>query len=802
MLRRLGWAYLVIAMAVMGCEIPPVVVGSQNDLPVLVLPSETPVPEVTPTQYLTPTPLPAVRIKQADQLLFNGEYDKALQEYQASYNSTRDNETRAAALIGVGHVQLIQGNIEPAIQAFITIIEYYPDSYYRANAAHFLGQSYEAQGNYPLAAEAYANYLSLKPGVLDSYVQEQRGDVLIKSGDFPKALEAFEAAKASASADEIIGVEIKAATTYARMGDFDNALRRYLIIFDNTTDDYVKAEMDLLAGQAYLAKGEVEQAYVRFRDAVENYPRSYDSYSCLVALINAGVSVNELDRGLVDYFAGKYGLAIDVFKGYMDSTPNHDGTAHYYKALSHQATGEYEAALAEWDSIIQTHAADRFWIDAWEDKVFTLWYYLYQYRQAADTLLSFVNQFPTAVEAPDFLFQAGRLLERNNHLIQAAETWERMITEYPSNELSYRGLFLAGITYYRLFDLGKSQIVFQRALVLATSKADSAAANFWIGKVLLKQNDQQSAANYFERSSQADPSGYYSERAKEVLQGLPPLTLTRNYELNYDLDQDRSEAELWLRSNFILDNGVDLSGMGPLANDPRIISADALWGLGLYRQAKNKFDLVKESYKQDPVNNFRLLNHMLDLGYYQQAILISRQILDLAYLDDAATLNAPIYFNHIRFGTYFKDLVLSAAQKEALHPFLLFSVIRQESFFDRLAGSSVGARGLMQIMPATGRDIVARFGWPSDFVDDDLYRPVVSIILGANYLAKQRDYFGDLYKSLAAYNAGPGRETQEWITIAADDPDLFLEVIRYQETRDYVMQIAEFSYIYQILYSH
>ena len=67
----------------------------------------------------------------------------------------------------------------------------------------------------------------------------------------------------------------------------------------------------------------------------------------------------------------------------------------------------------------------------------------------------------------------------------------------------------------------------------------------------------------------------------------------------------------------------------------------------------------------------RVLPFVLNLGLYRPAILSSRQILDLAHLDDVGTLQAPAYFNHIRFGTYFSDLILPAAQEHGFNPLLL-----------------------------------------------------------------------------------------------------------------------------------
>ena len=143
---------------------------------------------------------------------------------------------------------------------------------------------------------------------------------------------------------------------------------------------------------------------------------------------------------------------------------------------------------------------------------------------------------------------------------------------------------------------------------------------------------------------------------------------------------------------------------------------------------------------------------------------------------------------------------VSAAQENELNSLLLFSVIRQESMFEGYARSSAGARGLMQLMPATGAEVATRMTWPENYTDSDLYLPAVNLRLGARYLANQRDYFGgDLYPALAAYNAGPGNSAI-WYNLSGSDPDLFLEIIRFSETRLYIRQIAEFMNIYRLLY--
>jgi soluble lytic murein transglycosylase len=163
-------------------------------------------------------------------------------------------------------------------------------------------------------------------------------------------------------------------------------------------------------------------------------------------------------------------------------------------------------------------------------------------------------------------------------------------------------------------------------------------------------------------------------------------------------------------------------------------------------------------------------------------------------------MNAPPYFNHVRFGTYFYDLILPAAQEFNFHPLFLLSVVRQESAFEGFVRSTAGARGLMQIIPATGREIAQKLDWPENYSDEDLYRPAVSIRMGASYLAEWRDRLnGDLYAALAAYNGGPGN-AMSWQAQANGDPDLFLEVVRFEETRNYIRGIFELYTIYRRIY--
>ena len=148
-----------------------------------------------------------------------------------------------------------------------------------------------------------------------------------------------------------------------------------------------------------------------------------------------------------------------------------------------------------------------------------------------------------------------------------------------------------------------------------------------------------------------------------------------------------------MREIFSIAPEVDLSSLGELAQDERLLAGQEFWSLGLYQEARHELEELRLEVSQDPANTYRLVQFFYDLGLYRSAILASRQVLNLAGMDDTATMMAPVYFNHIRFGPYFKDLVLPTARAEGLDPLLLFSLIRQESLFEGFIQSPAGARG-------------------------------------------------------------------------------------------------------------
>jgi soluble lytic murein transglycosylase len=782
-------------------------------------PTLTQVPPPTPT----PTPKPAARVDQAEKLLeINGDYDQALGQFQLASQQADDEDTRLRADLGIARIYYLKEDQATALTLLRTLVENYPTNLKRANAYYFLGQIYSNLGRYLEAAAAYDEFLKLRPGEIDSAIQDLKGDALSNGGDYIGAINAYLAAIQFSHLGDNDHLNTKLGYAYLDSGNPEITIQIYQQVFDSTTNDYTKAQMDFLIGQIYYQQGSHDAAYERFQHAVENYPASYDTYSGLVTLVEDGQPVDELQRGIIDYYAGRHSLAVEALDRYLAATPEHDGTAQYFKGLALRAVGEEnyplfsslrsealfssegipqdKQAIAIWQALIEEHPSDARWADAWDEIAYTQWAYQENPAAAASTLLDFIARAPADSRAPDFLYMAARYLERADQLADAAITWERMADMYPSHVDTFRSLVLAGVSRYRLADYETAEVTFQRSLLLANSPSDQAAAYLWIGKCQSIRGNPEAAGQSWLQAATRDPTGYYSERARELSLGNPVFTPPVITDMASDLPAEKLEAETWLRMTFSIAAEVNLEHPAELVYDPRYIRGQAFHSLGLYQEAKAEFSNIYAETKEDPIRTFRFMQVMHEQGYYQLAILASRQILNLARLNDIESLTAPIYFNHIRFGLYFKDLVLPYAQETGLNPLLVYAMIRQESLFDGSAQSTAGARGLMQLMPATGAETAANKMWPANFGVDDLSRPYVNIRLGSAYLQRQVAYFdGNLYAALAAYNAGAGN-TAIWVSMAQDDPDLLLEIIRYSETRQYIQYIFENYGLYKRFY--
>jgi len=196
------------------------------------------------------------------------------------------------------------------------------------------------------------------------------------------------------------------------------------------------------------------------------------------------------------------------------------------------------------------------------------------------------------------------------------------------------------------------------------------------------------------------------------------------------------------------------------------------------------------------------------LGNYRSAI-VNMQRAYPGWVGEAGDDLPPSVWQ-ILYPLNYSDVIVARARQEGLDPALVAALIWQESAFDPTAVSTAGARGLMQILPPTGRTVSRKLGRaagrkaparkkaPAPNLND----PATALALGTHYLRLMLDRFaGRVEMALAAYNAGPTR-VNSWLAARPNmSAEEFVESIPFVETRAYVMNILEHQEQYRRLYA-
>ncbi len=186
----------------------------------------------------------------------------------------------------------------------------------------------------------------------------------------------------------------------------------------------------------------------------------------------------------------------------------------------------------------------------------------------------------------------------------------------------------------------------------------------------------------------------------------------------------------------------------------------------------------------------------LDAESLQAAALVAR---DWGWYDQAIfTLARSGYWDdlELRFPLNHLGLLESNADRNAIELPWVLAVVRQESAFGPRAHSPAGARGLMQLMPGTAREVAKRLGKPRPR-HHDLFEPETNIPLGTAYLSQVYSQLGDHpVLATAAYNAGPHR-VKRWLPERTMDADIWVETIPFHETRQYVKRVMAYAVIYE-----
>lgn len=247
------------------------------------------------------------------------------------------------------------------------------------------------------------------------------------------------------------------------------------------------------------------------------------------------------------------------------------------------------------------------------------------------------------------------------------------------------------------------------------------------------------------------------------------------------------------------DEGIQASSFKDPAHRARIDVAQKLIQLGLYDLAKWELWEV-EKRTRNPQYMRMLISAYEGIGYYHRSATIAELGFGKEREEQSFDSMRPIWTS--MFPQAYKNFVAKSSRDYSVPEEWIWAIMRTESMYKNDVISPVGAKGLMQVMPGTAKNLFKLAGENVKMENIELTDPATSIRLGGQYLARLMQKFkGQLPLVAAAYNAGPHRVESWLVSFGSLETDEFVEHIPFLETRNYVKRVVRNHTFYRRLYA-
>jgi soluble lytic murein transglycosylase len=398
-------------------------------------------------------------------------------------------------------------------------------------------------------------------------------------------------------------------------------------------------------------------------------------------------------------------------------------------------------------------------------------------RERALTLFASVVAHGTEAEAAEAAYQRALLLDDMGRTADAAAAYRAVAARYPQREVAGAALWRLGWISYLEKNPAAAEEAWARISQIPGGRAHRVAALYWTGRAREAAAGPSAAESFYARVRAESPRSYYGALAarRGPAAGAPADVA--------------AQADAPVR---LPENPVDA-----VAADPGYARVALLRRVGLVEAAWEELEDVAQRAAGDAVRLYGLTSaYVKDERYHLALRLLRRHFAALV----AAGNPLPQAFWEMLYPFGWRAEVFQAAERSGLDPYLVAAIVREESNYHPRAVSRAGARGLMQLMPATAEPMAATRGWR--FRDGALLdEPAANISMGTAFLAGLMKAFGDPSLALAAYNAGPRRAREWWSARKSDDVEAWVEQIPFDETRHYVKRVLHSWHEYRRVYA-
>ncbi len=363
------------------------------------------------------------------------------------------------------------------------------------------------------------------------------------------------------------------------------------------------------------------------------------------------------------------------------------------------------------------------------------------------------------------LFWKGRLCEAMDLLPEAEISYQKLLSLYPNNFYSFR----AG----------------ERLKAHLSPGSSSHTLMLWAGgRESLRQGNLQKARESFQILYYLSDDGEEKRESLSLLdrcysqvdeyQKIKELKLYKPRSLRADPKGKRSTSHLEKAEEFLFLHLYE-EGVEELAATP----------------TDERGELLSRLYSQS--------HYQREAGHFHQSIRSAETLIK----STPSHLPFPLFSQALQELLYplgYLSLVEASSASRGMDKYLVAAVIREESRFHPQAKSSASARGLMQLIPSTARQMGRRLGLPP-FSVEALYRPQLNIELGVEHLRELLEQFqGNLFAALASYNAG-SEVVRRWLqNCTTEEPEEFILEIKYEDTKRFVRLVMRSYWRYNEIY--
>jgi len=689
----------------------------------------------------------------------------AAYEGVSSYAHAHTGEAAAAAYLALGHAYLLDRK--------------FPDAVAALRSANNVGDALDDYADY-LTAQAYlqSNQLPQAETILDGFIAKHPDSIFVAS------------------------VPVLQANLLIQEGDPQAALK----VLDAHRSEPIagKADFQLADAKAKLMAGRSAEATQEFQHIYLSYPLSSEAAAARTQLVSSG-AINSLSpderRHHADalYAAGHYEDAGEEYRSLAGAS-----------VLDENARNTLLVAAAECDwklKRLDRRELDRL-PDTSDDAGARRQYLLMELARDKDdteTQRAIVEEmkarFSSSPWLAEALYSSGNMYLLRKDFPTAISYYGELAHRFPKScesphtgpcsNYSPSAHWRAAWLTYRLGNYTDAARMFDEQITLYAGGKEIPSALYWRARLYEDNHQPAQAANYYRTLTRVYRHYYYAELAQEHLTALAksdPSLLLQNASNTQPAATSVPELDA-LQPEDIPELSDDVPD-----KDPHLVKARLLANAGLNEYITAE---IRAADGSDEWGAFAEAAIYAAYGETAHAMRLMKRA--VPFYTSAPIDSMPMAYWRILFPQPYWEQIKESAAANGLDPYMVASLIRQESEFNPNAVSNKSAYGLMQLLSSVGKTMARQEGM-GRFETSELVDPATNIKLGTRYLKQTLDKFGGHPEyAFAAYNAGDNR-VLDWQAIGHyRDMDEFVESIPFTETREYVQAIIRNEEIYREL---